>query len=124
MLQSRRRSRLGRAGLIVLLAGLTVLPAIATTGLAASQDRRPGGMPLTPAATPQASPQPLPPAARPAAPIIPARAATGMCQCISDHDRRHISCLASVEECQAACAASKYSFVPNAPNCPATAQGR
>jgi hypothetical protein len=50
--------------------------------------------------------------------------AAGMCQCVDDHDRRNVKCLSSPQECQSACASSKYSFVPNAPNCAATARDR
>jgi len=107
------RARL--AALAVLLAGL-LLPGIAGQVFAAPRDSRPATAPLTP--TP-------PPSSRPAAAApIPAQTATGMCQCVADHDRRHIRCLSSVAECQAACASDKYSFVPNAPNCAVTAQGR
>src|SRR6266852_3858122 len=118
MMRPRRRpvgpGRARLAALAVLLAGL-LLPGIAGQAFAAPRDSRPATAPLTP--TPPARPAAAPP-------ILPAQTATGMCQCVADHDRRHIRCLSSVAECQAACASAKYSFVPNAPNCAVTAQGR
>jgi hypothetical protein len=53
--------------------------------------------------------------------IPPAATAVGMCQCVADHDHRHIGCLPSVDQCKAACG-ERYSFVPHAPSCPVTAQ--
>jgi hypothetical protein len=53
---------------------------------------------------------------------VPEAATSGICQCIAEHDRRHIGCLSSVDQCKAACG-EHYSFVPHAPSCPITAQG-
>jgi len=114
------RGKVGRIGVVLLLAGF-LLPPIAGQPVAAPKDTRPMAAPLTPSPPSRSSPPASPPAA---APTIPAQAATGMCQCIADHDRRNIRCLSSVAECQAACAGGKYSFIPSAPNCAVTAQGR
>jgi hypothetical protein len=117
MTRPRRRS-ISRGGLrraaLVLLLAVCLLPHAGARALAASKDTRPAAGPLTPT--------PPPPAA--AKPLTASEAATGMCQCIADHDRRHIGCLASVDACQSACGGTHYSFVPHAPSCPITAQGR
>jgi len=100
-----------RIGLILLLA-LCLLPGAAGQPLAASRDTGPVARPLTPTAP------------APARPMTPAESAIGMCQCVAEHDRRHIGCLSSVEACQSACGNTHYSFVPHAPSCPITAQER
>jgi hypothetical protein len=114
-LRSRSLSRdgSGRAAVVLLLAAC-LLPAASLPVLAAPKDTRPVAGPLSPSPPPAAS----------ARPIIPAEIATGMCQCVADHERRHIGCLASVEACQSACGGTQYSFVPHAPSCPVTAQQR
>jgi hypothetical protein len=54
-------------------------------------------------------------------PTATPQTAIGLCQCIADRSKRAISCLSSADQCQSACATSHYSFIPFAPNCPATA---
>jgi len=90
-----------RAVLAVLLAGCFLAGALGQP-VAAPKDSRP--------IAPQTA----------AVPVVPAETAAGMCQCIADLDRRHIRCLSSAPECQAACASTEYSFVPRAPSCPVT----
>jgi hypothetical protein len=109
----------GRGLALTLLLAVCLLPGICGQPFAASRDARSTAAPMTP--TPQPPPARTPTAA---APIIPAEAATGMCQCVADHARRHIGCLSSVEACQSACGGGHYSFVPHAPSCPITAQER
>ena len=95
-----------RTAVAVLLAGCFLVGS-AGTPVAAARNSRPIAAPA-PAAT---------------APAFPTKAVTGMCQCIADHDKRHISCLPSPQECQSACGATgQYSFVPRAPSCPVTSQ--
>ena len=95
-----------------LLAGCLLL-VLAVPAAAAPRDNRPVRTP------------PRPPASVPAAPVAaPAttpQTAIGLCQCIADRSKRDISCLSSVDQCQATCASTHYSFVPFAPSCPATA---
>ena len=93
-----------------LLAGCLLL-VLAVPAAAAPRDTRPAGTPARPAG---------PPARMPASSATP-QTATGLCQCIADHTKRNISCLSSADQCQSICASAHYSFVPYAPNCPATA---
>src|ERR1051326_3574710 len=118
-----RRNLARRAALVILLAA-GLLPAAPSLLYGASKDSRPAAGPMTPTLPPRSSP----PAAMPApaaAPVVPAQAANGICQCVLDHDQRNLRCLRSAAECETACGGSnRYSFVPNAPNCSVSAQGR
>ena len=42
----------------------------------------------------------------------------GICQCISDHAIRRLTCSGSAMECQSSCASTRYSWVPHAISCP------
>lgn len=103
-----------RLALVLLLAG-SLLPGAVVPAASADKSASPG----TRGATGVLPPRPPVPAAS----LIPAAAPTGICQCTADYDRRHIGCLASVDQCKAACG-TRYSFVPHAPSCPVTAQGQ
>jgi hypothetical protein len=92
------------------LAGCLML-VLALPAAAAPRDNRPVRTPMRPTSPPAAMP----------APAASPQAATGLCQCIADRSKRNISCLSSVDQCQSTCASTHYSFVPFAPNCPATA---
>jgi hypothetical protein len=63
---------------------------------------------------PQAPTNPAAPQLPRVAPAFPLEAAAGLCQCISDRTRRHISCLVGAEACQSVCGTTHYSLVPNA----------
>jgi hypothetical protein len=80
---------------------------------------------VVPAAARDAGPvrRPSRPAASPAmaVPAAMPQTAIGLCQCLADRSKRNITCLSSADQCQATCASTHYSFVPFAPNCPATA---
>jgi hypothetical protein len=93
-----------------LLAGCLVL-VLAVPAAAAPRDNRPVRIPRSAA----------PPSAVTPAPAAIPRTAIGLCQCIADRSKRNISCLSSADQCQSTCASTHYSFVPFAPNCPATA---
>ncbi len=108
-----RRASPGRARRIALA---VVLAGGFLAGTIGHPVAAPGGS--QPVAAP-GGPQPV---AAPPPPPAAAEVATGICQCLADHDRRQIRCLSSVQECQSACGSSLYSFVPNAPSCPLTAQ--
>jgi hypothetical protein len=92
-----------------LLAGCLMLVLVVP---AAARDTGPVRRPSRPAASPVAA-MPVP-AAMP-------QTAIGLCQCLADRSKRNITCLSSADQCQATCASTHYSFVPFAPNCPATA---
>ncbi|MGE5270559.1 MAG: hypothetical protein ACM3JG_12905 [Thiohalocapsa sp.] len=95
---------------------------IAAPAAAASRNARPAVAPSPPPARPHRGASPV----IPAAPVFPPAVAAGqtgigICQCIADHARRDINCLGSADACKATCG-EHYSFVPNAPSCPITAQ--
>jgi hypothetical protein len=114
MLRERRPRKGGcRHPAVVLLLAALLLPGAVAPASSADKSGPAGAQGATRVLPPQSSDS--------AAPLIPPAAPTGMCQCIADRDRRHIGCLASVDQCKAACG-ERYSFVPDAPSCPVTAQ--
>jgi hypothetical protein len=90
-----------------LLAGCLMLVLVVP---AAARDTGPVRRPSRPAASPAM-----------AVPAAMPQTAIGLCQCLADRSKRNITCLSSADQCQATCASTHYSFVPFAPNCPATA---
>lgn len=95
---------------------------IGAPAAAASRNARSAAAPPTPASRPHRAVSPVIPAAPVTPPVISgARSGIGICQCVGDHDRRNINCLGNADACKATCG-DHYSFVPNAPSCPLTAQ--
>lgn len=112
------RHALAGAFALVLLAGLA-----GGAGAAGPLTPEPARSSATrPSTAPPGAQTPAPPPGAAAAAGVPT-AAAGLCQCISDHNERRTSCLASPAVCQSACGSSRYSFVPYASlTCPAGGQ--
>jgi hypothetical protein len=97
------------------LAAISLVAAPAAQAQMAPRDLR-----LQPVSTPP-EPAPAPPATarhpqnpKVVSPVFPPGPAAGLCQCISDRNRRNMSCLASAAACQSVCGTTNYSLVPNA----------